>query len=214
MAINTEVLFAFITASMALTLMPGPDILYVMVQSISRGKKYGLVTALGLVSGILLHTSLVALGVSAVIQKSPQLFGFLQIAGACYLGWLAYQTYRAPSKLPKYGSGKASKEIKAYYWKGVVMNIINPKVSLFFLAFFPSFLYSNTQAVFVQCYVLGGLFMAQALLIFSLVALLAGRLGKLLNDYPESAVLSKWLRIAVYTGIALLILFSEIELTK
>ena len=87
-----EILISFISASIALTIMPGPDIIYVLLQSVSNGKKYGIVASLGLVSGIIVHTTLVAFGVSALINQSPKLLLLLKIIGAAYLLYLAFKS--------------------------------------------------------------------------------------------------------------------------
>ncbi|MBP8791568.1 MAG: LysE family translocator [Lutibacter sp.] len=190
---------------MLLTIMPGPDIIYVLVQSISNGKKYGIATSFGLVSGILVHTTLVAVGVSAIINQSESLFFTLKLFGAFYLVFLAYKAYKSDAEINLKKVEK--KELLQLFKQGFIMNVVNPKVTIFFLAFLPGFLYSTAQSTLVQLYVLGGLFMLQALVIFSVVSILSGQLATYLKSQSSFNSSLKWLQIIVFIGIAFFILF-------
>ncbi len=192
---------------MLLTLMPGPDIIYVLVQSITNGKKYGIVTALGLVSGILIHTSLVAFGISAILKQSENLYFTIKLLGAFYLMYLAFQTYKSTNEI--FLDSKATKKnLINLYKQGFIMNVLNPKVSIFFLAFFPGFLYSTTQNTIIQFYVLGILFMLQALLIFSMVSMLSGYFASYLKNHPTFNTKLKWFKILIFIAIAIFIVLS------
>ena len=173
----------FLLASIALTLSPGPDILYVLTQSISNGKKYGIATAAGLVSGILVHTTLIALGVSAIIQQSEILFTGIKITGASYLLWIAYQVFKAPDTIELSTHQNTKKSLFSLVKQGFIMNVLNPKVTLFFLAFFPGFINESLGNVTQQIYFLGFLFMLQAFLIFSLA--LSKRIFTALSDMSK-----------------------------
>ena len=197
-------LIPFLTASILLTLSPGPDIIYVLVQSISNGKKSGIVTTLGLVSGILIHTSLVAFGVSAVIKASPILFTIIKVFGALYLFYLAYRVFRSDSAIAI--NGTPLKSSRNLFRQGFIMNVLNPKVTIFFLAFFPGFLWEPQGNTVMQFYFLGFLFMLQALLIFGTVALLAGKISEYLMQHKKSGVILKWIQVVVFFGIGILIL--------
>jgi len=203
-----ETLISFIGASMLLTIMPGPDIIYVLMQSITNSKKHGIATALGLVSGICIHTTLVAFGVSAIIKQSEYIFFGIKLFGALYLLYLAYLTYKSNNEL-LLTKKTDRKGLLQLFKQGFIMNVLNPKVSIFFLAFFPGFLYSDTQSTIVQFYILGLLFMVQALLIFVLVALLSGSFASYLKKHPTFNTNIKWFKIIVFIGIAIFILFSE-----
>lgn len=193
---------------MLLTIMPGPDILYVLVQSISNGKKFGIATAFGLVSGITIHTTLVAFGVSAIIKSSEYLFFSIKLFGSFYLLYLAYLTYKSDEEV--FINTKAEKKgLVKLFKQGFIMNVLNPKVSIFFLAFFPGFLYSSSQNTIIQFYVLGGLFMLQAFIIFSLVAILSGNFAAYLKKHPKFNSNIKWFKIIVFVGIAIFIIFSN-----
>jgi len=192
---------------MLLTIMPGPDIIYVLVQSVTNGKKYGIATATGLVSGIIIHTSLVAFGVSAIIKSSENIFFSIKLFGAIYLLYLAYQAYISDEAI-LLNSKAEKKGLLKLYKQGFIMNVLNPKVSIFFLAFFPGFLYSTTQSTVIQFYVLGGLFMLQALFLFSMVSILSGNFSTYLKKHPTFNSRIKWFKILVFVGIAFFILFS------
>ncbi|MCF6182609.1 LysE family translocator [Lutibacter sp.] len=204
---NYEILISFIGASMLLTLMPGPDILYVLMQSITNGKKYGIVTAFGLVSGVIIHTTLVAFGVSAIIKHSENLFLGLKVVGALYLLFLAYKSL-VSKEVIHLDKKVSSINMFKLYRRGFLMNVINPKVSIFFLAFFPGFLYSSTQNTIIQFYVLGILFMLQAFIIFTLVSILSGQFSSYLNSHKSFSKNIKWFKVIVFIAIAIFILFS------
>lgn len=196
----------FLLASIALTLSPGPDIIYVLTQSISNGKKYGIATALGLVSGILVHTTLIALGISAVLKQSDLVFMGIKVLGACYLLWIAYQVYKAPAAIDLSNTGERKKSLFSLIKQGFVMNVLNPKVTLFFLAFFPGFIDESLGNVTRQIYILGFLFMLQAFVIFSLVSIVAAKLTFFIRTNQKFAHFLKWMQIVVFVGIAVLIL--------
>lgn len=204
---NYEILISFISASVVLTLMPGPDIIYVLLQSISNGKKHGIITALGLVSGVLIHTCLVAFGVSELIKQSENVFLVLKIFGALYMLYLAYTSYFS-SKEISIDNKVEKKSLWKLFRQGFIMNVVNPKVSIFFLAFFPGFLYSTTQHIITQFFVLGLIFMLQAFIIFLLVSLLAGNFSNYIKLHPKFNTNLKWIKVLVFLGIALFILFS------
>lgn len=199
-------MYSFLLASIALTLSPGPDILYVMTQSISNGKKFGIATAAGLVSGILVHTTLIALGISAILKQSEMVFTSIKILGACYLLWIAFQVYKAPASITFSKERSPQKSVRALFKQGFIMNVLNPKVTLFFLAFFPGFIDESLGNVTQQIYLLGFLFMLQAFLIFSLVSILADQLTVFIRTNQKFALFLKWLQIVVFVGIAVLIL--------
>ena len=199
-------LIPFLTASILLTFSPGPDIIYVLVRSIAYGYKQGIITALGLVSGILIHTSLVALGVSAVIKQSEDIFFIIKILGAIYLLYLAYQVYKSDPEIAFSAEGIQNKNMFSLFKQGFIMNVLNPKVGIFFLAFFPGFLWEPDENTIIQFYILGAVFMLQAFLIFSFVAVLADKISIYIKSHPKSGVFLKWMQVVIFIGIAVLIL--------
>jgi len=203
-----EQIILFLTASMLLTISPGPDIIYVLVQSMANGKKAGIITTLGLVSGIMVHTTLVAFGVSTIIKESEAIFMLIKIFGALYLFFLAFKVFRSGASF-SLGSEEVpinNNNNKRLFMRGFVMNVLNPKVTIFFLAFFPGFLWAPEEGTVLQFYTLGLLFMLQAFLIFGLVALLAGNISDFLKNHPSSGVVLKWVQIVVFVGIGIFIL--------
>lgn len=196
----------FLTASILLTFSPGPDIIYVLVRSMAYGYKQGIITALGLVSGILIHTSLVAFGVSAVIKQSEDIFLFIKILGALYLLYLAYRVYKSDPEIAFSSEGIQNKSMFSLFKQGFIMNVLNPKVGIFFLAFFPGFLWEPEGNTIMQFYVLGAVFMLQALIIFSLVAILADKISVYIKSHPRSGFFMKWMQVIIFILIAILIL--------
>jgi len=203
------VIISFLSASVLLTFMPGPDIIYVIVQSITNGKKYGIVTALGLVSGIIVHTTYIAFGLAALIHKSDTLFMIIKIFGAAYLFYLAYKTYQHSADIDLKTKVKIKPDLFQLYKQGFVMNVLNPKVALFFLAFFPGFIVTSYGNITVQIYILGLLFMIQAFLVFTFVSVISDRLTGFLRDNLKFEKFLKWFQIAVFIAIGFFILFSK-----
>ncbi|NER10725.1 Threonine/homoserine/homoserine lactone efflux protein [Muriicola jejuensis] len=205
---NYEILWAFSLATATLAIFPGPDNIYVLTQSIVHGKKYGLATTAGLISGCLVHTTLLAFGVSAIISLNPLLFYSIKIFGALYLFYLAYRVLRAPAGLDLEMTQTPRKSLMQLYKQGFIMNVLNPKVTIFFLAFFPGFLFSDFMNTTLQFYVLGILFMVISFAIFGLIALLAGSISGYLQSHRGAPVFLKWLQVLVFTGIGLYLLLS------
>ena len=206
---NYDSLFSFIFATVALSFSPGPDNIYVLMQSITNGRKYGLATICGLISGCLLHTTLVAFGVSAIIKESDTLFFAIKALGALYLLYLAYKVYKSDAKVSLGSAAVPKKSLGQLYKQGVIMNVLNPKVSIFFLAFFPAYLYSDTISTVTQFYVLGLIFMATSFIVFALIAILAGYISDYLKQSKNIGLVLKWLQIVVFIGIAIFIFLSE-----
>jgi len=207
--LETNILISFIAASGLLAISPGPDNIYVLVQSITNGIKYGLATVLGLITGCLVHTSLVAFGVSALINKNDTIFLSLKIFGASYLTYLAYKVYKSKNKISLSSKNGLEKSTFKLFKQGFIMNVLNPKVSIFFLAFFPSFLFSDSMNIVNQFFILGFIFMGVSLVIFSLIAILSSTISNYLRQNSKTGSILKWLQIIVFIGIAIFILFSD-----
>ena len=206
---NYDLLISFMIATSILAISPGPDNIYVLMQSIVNGKKYGLATVAGLISGCLVHTTLVAFGVSAIIKESDTLFFIIKLLGALYLLFLAFKVYKSSSELSLNSENIPKKSVFQLFKQGFIMNVLNPKVSIFFLAFFPGFLFSNTLNSVTQFYVLGFLFMLVSAIIFSAIAILAGSISDYIKQHNRIGLYLKWLQIIVFVGIAILIFTSE-----
>jgi len=206
---NYEILFGFILATTALAISPGPDNIYVLMQSITNGRKYGIATVCGLISGCLVHTTLVAFGVSAIIKESETLFFIIKTLGALYLLYLAYKVFKSDAAVSLSNNAVPKKSMMQLFKQGIIMNVLNPKVSIFFLAFFPAYLFSKTISTVTQFYVLGLLFMATSFMVFALIAILAGFISDYLKQSKNIGLVLKWLQIVVFIGIAIFIFLSE-----
>lgn len=206
---SCDTLYAFMLATSALAISPGPDNIYVLMQSLVNGKKYGLATTAGLMAGCLVHTTLLAFGVSAVIKQSDTLFLGIKVLGAAYLLYLAFQAYKSSASVALSSGNVPQKSLWALFRQGFFMNVLNPKVAIFFLAFFPGFLFSPTLDTVVQFYVLGGVFIVVSSLVFGGIALLSGSISKYLKDHGKMGLYLKWLQIFVFVCIALYLLLSD-----
>lgn len=189
---------AFLSASIALTLLPGPDILYVISQSITSGWRSGVAVAVGLCSGLIIHTSAVALGVAALLTSYPMALLGVKIFGAGYLTYLAIGSFQEKG-LSVSDSGE-KKNLRMLVKKGFIMNVLNPKVLLFFLAFLPQFISKNANPA-IQVVILGIIFFIQALVIFSIISGFAGLLNKWVMQSAVSSHIGK-IKSAVYLLIA------------
>lgn len=189
-----------------LAISPGPDNIFVLIQSVVFGKKYGLATVAGLMTGCIVHTTLVAFGVSAIIKQNENLYLGIKIAGAAYLFFLAYKVLKSPADIQMDTESVQRKTPGQLFRIGFTMNVLNPKVTLFFLALFPRFLFSDSMSNVLQFYILGGLFIATSLIIFSSIALLGGVISEKIKENKNIGVWLKWLQIVVFVGIAIFIL--------
>ncbi len=206
-----ETLFSFALATIALALSPGPDNIFVLTQSLTNGVKSGIATTAGLISGCIVHTSLLAFGVSAIITASETLFFGIKLLGAFYLFYLAFKVFKSDGAIVLQKEGD---EVGAFpkksYWAlfktGVIMNLVNPKVMIFFLAFFPAFIWEPEGNTVYQFYVLGITFMVVSFFVFSAIALLAGAISSYIKQYSSIGLILKWLQIVVFVGIGVFIL--------
>jgi threonine/homoserine/homoserine lactone efflux protein len=201
----------FLGASAALTLMPGPDILFVISQSVSSSRRMGAAVAFGLCTGLLGHISAAALGISVVVYGIPYAFQAVKIMGALYLFYLAWLSWKSIRPNPvseiklKPEAGETS--FLRLYRRGILMNILNPKVSLFFLAFLPQFVSADMCSVALQMNTLCGVFLLQALIIFNLIALLANRIGQKLLRGAQARRWTGWFQTILYAVLGLQLLF-------
>ena len=201
-----ETLLSFALATSILALSPGPDNIFVLTQSLVNGRKFGLATVYGLISGCLIHTTLLAFGVSVVIKESEKLFFAIKFFGAIYLLYLAYKVYKSDANIILSNKNVVKKTTLQLFKQGFIMNVLNPKVSIFFLAFFPGFLYSDDISTVIQFYVLGLLFMLVSLIIFSTIAFLAGSISDQIKRNKNIGFYLKWIQVLVFVVIANFIL--------
>ena len=204
--IMIETLLSFALATSILAISPGPDNIFVLTQSIVNGKNFGLATVIGLISGCLVHTTLLAFGVSAIISTSENLYMGIKIFGSVYLLYLAFKVYKTDMSMLLSEQVTPNKTMKQLCKQGFLMNVLNPKVSIFFLAFFPGFLFSDSLSMITQFYILGFIFMFVSLFIFSTIAMLAGTISNSLKNNKKISLYLKWSQFIVFILIAIFIL--------
>ena len=193
-----DILMTFFLTSLLLTLSPGPDIIYVISQSISKGLKSAVMISLGLTSGLLVHTFFVTIGLSLIISQNEYIFNFIKLLGVLYFSYLITLTFINRKKKKELNTENKSRND---FFKGFVMNLLNPKVSLFFIAFFPSFLFHSSLSNEIQFLILGGIFWIQATLVFILVSLFSSKLNSLSSCYSLISNNIYLLEIGVYIFI-------------
>ncbi len=201
-----QILIFFIVATAGLAFSPGPDNIFVLIQSAIHGKKYGMAVVIGLMTGCLIHTTLIAFGLSTFIQSNDGMYFILKLFGASYMLFLAFKVYKFNVNFNQDYKRLQSYRFYELFKQGFVMNVLNPKVSVFFLAFFPAFLFSETMALYKQFYTLGFLFILTSFSVFSCYVLLSSYFSKLFLKSPQRHLLLKRLQVGFFVGIAVVIL--------
>jgi len=192
----------FLAASIAITAAPGPDNLQVLARGISQGRAAGLVAALGFAAGISFHTTLAALGVAALLKSSPIAFEAVKLAGAAYLVWIGIKAIR--SKGLSSAHERPSQPLAVVFRQSVIGNLLNPKVTLFFIVFLPQFVNPHGgQSVMLQMFELGGVFMLQTVAVFSVFGVAAGMIGAYLKRRPKVGVWLDRLAGATFIGLGI-----------
>jgi len=200
--LSFSTIIIFFSAAILLALAPGPDNIFVLTQAALRGKAAGIYVTLGLCTGLIVHTTAVALGVAAIFQASITAFTLLKIIGAAYLLYLAWQAFRADAASLASGTGQELTPGRLYR-RGIIMNVTNPKVSIFFLAFLPQFTDPVRGSLVIQMILLGLLFIFATILIFGGISLLAGALGQWLGKSPRAQIIMNRIAGTIYTTLAL-----------
>ena len=206
--IPLETAIAFFATSVLLGISPGPDNIFVLTQSALRGRLAGIFVTLGLSTGLIVHTLAVSFGVAAIFQTSAVAFTVLKFAGAAYLLYLAWQAFRAPATGVRLGEG-SNADGWALYRRGIIMNITNPKVSIFFLAFLPQFAEPARGSITIQMMLLGGLFILATLLVFGSIALLAGTIGRRLGQSAKAEKVMNRVAGTVFAALAVKLATTE-----
>ena len=175
----------FAATSTVLIFTPGPDIIYVMTRGMAQGRRAALAAAAGFALGNFVHTFFAIVGLSALITSSAVAFAAVKFAGAAYLIYLGVRMLRSGTAFTRPGR-EAGLECRVIFRQSILANIMNPKVALFFLAFFPQFVDAGTGAVAWQMLVLGVVFVLLTLACFGVVALCSGEIGRWLNRSPRA----------------------------
>ena len=197
---NIEILLAFIISSVILTLTPGPDIIYVMSQSITKGKKAAITVSLGLTSGLIIHTFFVVIGLSFLISKNEVFLFVLKLIGGGYFLYLAYKSIRKEESTSMVSKKKISNN---FFKTGLLMNLLNPKVSIFFIALFPGFIFHEMLSNEIQFIILGFIFWLQATLIFISISIFSKKIKNLISTEKVKENKIKLIEALVYTFISI-----------
>lgn len=204
----------FILAAILLNLTPGTDSVYIITRSISQGQKAGLYSVLGITSGSLIHTLLASLGLSVLLASSPMAFMIVKYIGAaylCYLGLKMLLSQPSNAVANNLSKDKATgNQHKVDNWQiykqGVLTNLFNPKVALFFIAFFPQFIDANYAYGMVSFLILGLTFASTGLIWCSCLALLAARFSKKLRENPSVETILNKISGVVFIGLGIKLL--------
>ena len=204
---DLSILAVFLVATIALNLSPGPDMLYVISRSLGQGRRVGIVSALGIGAGTLVHTFVTAIGLSAVLLSVPIAFEFIKYAGAAYLAFLGVRMLLSSRS----GASNLSSEAIApsglgtVFRQGVFTNVLNPKVALFFLAFLPQFVDPSKGTVALQIILLGLVFDASGTSWNILIATLAGHASDRLKGRSGVSFAQKVLPGVILLALAILV---------
>jgi len=203
--LSLETSATFFLASFLLALAPGPDNIFVLTQAALRGKIAGLAVTFGLCTGLIVHTTAVALGIAVIFKTSAVAFTILKSLGACYLLYLAWQAFRTSAGSLSLGN-KSDLSVARLYRRGIIMNITNPKVSIFFLAFLPQFASPARGPLTPQIIYLGLIFIMATILVFGTIAFLAGTLGEWLTRSTRTRMITNRIAGGIFVCLALKIL--------
>ncbi len=197
----------FITATLALLLAPGPAVLYIVARSLEQGRMAGLVSTLGVGFGSLVHVIFAALGLSALLTQSVIAFSVVKYLGAAYLIYMGLRTLTHKAKASTVQPLKTL-SYSDIFTQGIIVNILNPKTALFFLAFLPQFVNPAKGSVILQIVILGMIFVLMAIMSDSMYALIAGTARQLLSGNILVARIQKYLAGTIYIALGITTAFS------
>lgn len=191
----------FITASLAVIVAPGPDNIYVLTRGVAQGREVALASAWGMCSGLLFHTTLAAVGLSAILARSAVAFSVVKYAGAAYLIYLGVRAILSKEEFVSPEEEAPTARLRSFFLRGLTMNLLNPKVAVFFLAFLPQFASPAMGGAVLRLLALGLLFALLSVLVFSAIALFSGVLGDRLSQSLRFANALRWLTGCVLVGL-------------
>lgn len=208
--LGTQNLLAFLLASFLLWITPGTDTMYILTRSVSQGRRAGILSAMGVSSGILIHTVFAAFGLSAILATSAWAFATIKFAGAAYLIYLGFQAWL--KKTPLFSSAEASDMSRwQTYRQGIISNVLNPKVAIFFLSFLPQFVDPNTNFGALSFLVLGLLFVTGGTIWCLLVATFAASATQAIRQNKEFSVWLEHFTGIVYIALGLNLIRSKAQ---
>jgi threonine/homoserine/homoserine lactone efflux protein len=198
----------FIGVSWALILAPGPDMLCVITRGMAHGRRAGILSAIGVVCGILVHTTAAALGLTLLLQTSAVAFLFVKLIGAAYLIYLGIRSWREKSTFRLQTAAKSAKS-SALFWQGVLSNVLNPKIAIFFLAFLPQFVDRGSPQVTWQLLILGITFACFGLCFLLVVGYFSGSIGSWLSYRPNYAQFFQRFAAGILISLGIRLAFTE-----
>jgi threonine/homoserine/homoserine lactone efflux protein len=194
----------FVVASLAVIVAPGPDNVYVLTRGVAQGREVALASAWGMCSGLLFHTTLAAVGLSAILAQSAVVFSVVKYAGAAYLVYLGVRALLSKEEFVASAEEAPAARLRSFFFRGLTMNLLNPKVAVFFLAFLPQFASpsgATADGVALRLLALGLIFALLSVVVFSAIALFSGVLGDRLSRDPRFATALRWLTGCVLVGL-------------
>lgn len=206
MDISLILQFAF--ATLLLAASPGPDNIYVLTESVSKGWRQGVGITAGLMSGVIIHTTFVATGISLIVLNSEIAFSIIKYLGSGYLLYLAYGAYNEQPMEVVVGKQAEAEPFMTVFKRGFIMNVLNPKVSIFFIALLPQFVSDDGVSPMFQMMVLGFVFMLVSFVIFSGIALISGRAATMVK-HKSFWTTTKWIKVVLLSSLAILLALSE-----
>ncbi|HEY4386217.1 MAG TPA: LysE family translocator [Ktedonobacteraceae bacterium] len=206
--ISFTVLPLFLLASWALNIAPGPDMLYVIARSAGQGRRAGLVSALGIAVGSLIQTCIVALGLASILAAVPLAYDIVKFVGAGYLIYLGIRVL-----LSRQHSLIAPPVERTSLWRifaqGVITNVLNPKVALFFLAFLPQFTSPAYGSVPLQILILGTIFNVSGTIVNIILSVFSSFLGTWLKSHARASKILNWLTGGIFIGLGVRLAFLQ-----
>lgn len=193
----------FVAASLLVIVAPGPDNVYVLTRGVAQGREVALASAWGMCSGLLFHTTLAALGLSAILARSAVAFSVVKYAGAAYLVYLGIRALLSREEFAASAEEAHTTRLRSFFLRGLTMNILNPKVAVFFLAFLPQFANPAAGGAALRLVALGLIFALLSVIVFSAIAIFAGLLGERLSSNPRFVNVLRWLTGCVLVGLGL-----------
>ncbi|SFU09929.1 LysE family translocator [Mesorhizobium sp. YR577] len=206
---DTAIIIQFAIATFIIAITPGPDMTLFVGRALSEGRAAGFACMFGAMTGIIIHTALVALGLSALIVASPQAFLALKIGGAGYLVWLAYQAIRHGSAFSPDMTKRAPRSLFQNWATGLGINLLNPKIILFFMTFLPQFVSAHDPHAPGKLFFLGVLFIPLSLPLTVPMVIAADKFAGLLKKNPTVTRIVDYLFAGVFSAFALKILTAQ-----
>jgi threonine/homoserine/homoserine lactone efflux protein len=198
----------FIGVSWALILAPGPDMPYVITRGVTQGRRAGMLSAVDVICGILVHTTAAAFGLTLILQTSAFAFLMLKYLGAIYLTYLGVKAWRDRSTFALQSSD-SSLSLRKIFWQGVLSNVLNPKIAIFFLAFLPQFVDKGSSHVTFQMVILGSTFACFGLCFLLMVGYSSGTIGSWLTRRPRYAQSLQRLAGGILIGLGIRLALTE-----